>query len=790
MAALSSLATCAAAQALQRFEYSEIIMGVEARIVLYADEEASARRAARAAFDRLAHLDAVMSDWRCDSELMQACGAAADGPVSISNDLYRILERARDISEATGGAFDVTVGPIVKIWREARREDRLPDPEALVRARSSTGWRQMTVDPRQRTLELRPGMSLDLGGIGKGFAADEALKTLEAAGIEQALVDVGGDIAAGSAPPDAAGWRIAIDSQRGRPMMLARAGVATSGDTVQYLEVGEKRYSHVVDPRTGMPLTNRVWVTVVARDAATADALASAISVLGPREGLVVLSAFPGTSALIQQETTDGVRRMASETFPIDPRLDWPRRKALLIGIDGLRPDALAVASTPNLDGLIAEGCYTDQARTGEVTVSGPGWSSFLTGVWMDKHGVRDNTFEGSNYGDYPHFFARLQEQRPDAFTVSIADWLPIDTHIVGETGADYRFARDYEDDGDAWSVDAAVDALTNHDPDAMFVYFADLDVAGHNHGFHPAAPEYIAQLGEIDGQIGVILAAMGDRPTFADEAWLVIVSTDHGGTIDGGHGRDIPLHRTIPLIISGPGVARGTLHSTANQVDIPVTALAWLGVEIDPAWDLDGRPVGLEHRTRYRVNLVVNGDADSSRGYERAQDNAGVRGWTDTGSMTLIRYGAPEGYPGPQSAGPPGRGRNFFCGGADPESEIRQVIDVSDVAGDIDAGVVEYELAGWLGGFSDQRDLASLTTRFLDGRGGEVGRAVIGPVTLESRRDADGIPATGLFARSTSGTLPAGTRRIELRLFAEAATGSNDGYADELSLVLRRAME
>ncbi|MHC5006443.1 MAG: FAD:protein FMN transferase [Planctomycetota bacterium] len=793
-----------ASQGLERFEYSEIVMGMEARIVLYCPDEAAGRRAARGAFDRLADLDGIMSDYRPDSELARVCRRAGPGrgPVPVSDDLGRVLEQARAVSAASDGAFDVTVGPLAQLWRRARRAGELPDPGAIDAARARVGWRSVLVDTKSGTLELtRPDMQLDLGGIGKGFAAGEAVELLARSGVSRCLVDLGGDIAAGDPPPGADGWRVAIASRPRHTLTIARQAVAMSGDTEQYLEVDGIRYSHIIDPRSGVGLTNRTAVAVIGPEAATADALASAISVLGADEGLALLEQFPGTSAFVETVVGDNVHGVSSDLFPLaaaalgaagvsdDQDRPLRGRKVLLIGIDGFRPDVLPVSRTPNLDRLIDDGCYTDRAATTEVTVSGPAWSSFLTGVWPDKHGVQDNTFEGADYVTYPHFFARLQEARPDAFTVSALDWIPLDQYIVATARADVRFVWDYEDDGDVKVVSAAVEALTDHDPDIVFVYFADLDVAGHEHGYHLGAPGYVAELEEIDGQVGHLIDAVHRRPTFADEDWLILVGSDHGGTIDGSHGRDIPLHRNVPLIVSGPSAGRGRLHTTANVVDLAVTALAHLGVEADPAWGLDGRPVGLGTSTQFGTNLIFNGDAEYGGGYNDVTRNAGIAGWTDTGAMTVIRYGAPEGFPGIDAPGPAQRGRCFFCGGKENVSAIHQVIDVADIAAEIDTGRVVFALTGWFGGFSDQRDLASLTARFLDERGAQLQAVTIGHVTVQDRRAAfggDGDERTGFLPKAAGGGLPVGTRRIEVRLIAEAGTGDNDGYADNLSLVLQ----
>ncbi|MCH8274911.1 MAG: alkaline phosphatase family protein [Armatimonadetes bacterium] len=274
------------------------------------------------------------------------------------------------------------------------------------------------------------------------------------------------------------------------------------------------------------------------------------------------------------------------------------RNKVLVIGIDGLRPDAMRAANTPNLNALIANGAYSDKAQGGRFTVSGPGWSNLLTGVWEQKHGVTDNSFNGRNYGQYPDFFTRLERFRPELQTESLVSWVPINDLIVSR--ADYEFTHDYEDNGDVRVVEAAADRLRNHDPDAIFVYFADVDVAGHTYGFHPSVSEYVAEIEQVDAQIGEILTALKSRQAYAKENWMILVSSDHGG-IGTGHGGGLPEQRTIPFIVSGASAARGAIEPAPNQVDIAVTALTFLGVRIDPKWELDGAPVGLRDIDRAR---------------------------------------------------------------------------------------------------------------------------------------------------------------------------------------------
>ena len=292
--------------ALSRFEFTRTEMAVPIKIVLYAPDGPTATGAAEAAFSRIGQLNAVFSDYDPQSELRRLCATSGRGDtVPVSEDLWRVLAHAQDLSGRSDGAFDVTVGPVVRLWRRARRRRQLPSPERLRPARELVGYRFVRLDPPNQAVELlKPGMRLDLGGIAKGYAVDEALKVLRESGIDRALVDAGGDIALGDPPPDRPGWRIGIarleaDGAPGRVLLFSRVAVATSGDTWQYVEIGGRRYSHIVDPRTGLGLTDHSSVTVVAPDGMTADGLASAVSVLGPEKGLKLIENTPDAAALI-----------------------------------------------------------------------------------------------------------------------------------------------------------------------------------------------------------------------------------------------------------------------------------------------------------------------------------------------------------------------------------------------------------------------------------------------------------------------------------------------------------
>ncbi len=289
------------AEELERFEFVEPHMGALFRVTLYARDAEAARSASQAAFRRIRELDAILSDYKPDSELMRVCREAGRAPAQVSRDLFRVLEAAQRLAEQTSGAFDVTQAPVIRLWRKARAEHRLPDAVEIQQAQQATGYRKLVLNAERQTAFLeQAGMCLDLGGIAKGYAADEGLRVLRGRGIPQALVAASGDLAIGDAPPGRAGWTIRIQpSGESRVLTLHNSGVSTSGDTEQFLEIEGRRYSHIVNPATGAGLTDRIGVTIVANDGMTADGLATAVSILGRTRGMELIKAYPGASAVI-----------------------------------------------------------------------------------------------------------------------------------------------------------------------------------------------------------------------------------------------------------------------------------------------------------------------------------------------------------------------------------------------------------------------------------------------------------------------------------------------------------
>jgi thiamine biosynthesis lipoprotein len=214
----------------------------------------------------------------------------------------------------------VTIGPVVRLWRQVRKDRRLPDPDVLKAARDRVGYKKLELDPKARTVDLKvAGMMLDLGGIAKGYAADEGLKVLAKHGITSALVAASGDIAVSSPPPGKAGWRVDIaplpGSKEPRQVLLKDAAISTSGDSEQFVEIAGTRYSHIVDPRTGLGQTGRRSVTVIARHGIQADSLTKMAALLDADKAVAAIETIDGAATLIVVKTPTGQEVKESRRF-------------------------------------------------------------------------------------------------------------------------------------------------------------------------------------------------------------------------------------------------------------------------------------------------------------------------------------------------------------------------------------------------------------------------------------------------------------------------------------------
>ena len=277
----------------QRFEYVDPEMGVDFHLKFFAKDRPAAERIARKTYARVEQLNAIFSDYAPASELNRLCQKPHGQPVKVSRELFDILQRAQTLARETNGAFDITAGPMIRLWRTARRQQKLPTPEALAAVKPRVGFEKIKLNARNRTVTLlAPEMQLDLGGIAKGYAVDEAMKILKANCIRRAFVAASGDMLTSAPPIDREGWRVLVRNvdQFGnlylRTVHLKHQALSTSGDTEQFIEINGQRYSHIVDPRTAHGLTHRIQVTVISEASTKSDSHATAISVLGIERGL------------------------------------------------------------------------------------------------------------------------------------------------------------------------------------------------------------------------------------------------------------------------------------------------------------------------------------------------------------------------------------------------------------------------------------------------------------------------------------------------------------------------
>jgi len=298
-------------------------MGTLFTITVYAPNPSTATNALDAAFKRIEELNMVFSDYEDASEVTLLRKNAFEKTMPVSEDMATLLEKSRELYRQTDGAFDPTLGLMIQHWRRARRQRTLPTEETLADVRKSIGFDRIAFDPNEKTLRiLSPGLMFDFGGIAKGYAADEAMRTLREHGISRALIAASGDILAGSPPPGRAHWTVGVQSADVSGdayttiLRLANRAVSTSGDASQYALIKGEKYSHIVDPKTGIGLTERIGVTILAPDATSSDSLATAVSIFGREKGLNLVESIDGTACLIVKEGKTGFERTRSSGFP------------------------------------------------------------------------------------------------------------------------------------------------------------------------------------------------------------------------------------------------------------------------------------------------------------------------------------------------------------------------------------------------------------------------------------------------------------------------------------------
>ncbi|MBP7746129.1 MAG: FAD:protein FMN transferase [Phycisphaerae bacterium] len=300
-----ALSGCTRTTAPARVSRSREIMGTLATLTAVADDEGRAAAAVEAGYARLADVNRLMSDYVAESEIGRLNRLPAGSPVAVAPETFQCVQRAVEFARDSGGAFDVTCRPLVALWRAAGEQQRLPTADELRQVRDLVGTEKLTLDAGAHTITLqRAGMQIDLGGIAKGYALDLAAQAMRQTGAASLLIDVGGDVLALGCAPTGQPWHVGVKHPFTGGLIavlqISDRAVATSGVQQRFHEIGGKRYSHIVDPRSGQPAEQAPSVTVIARDGITADAWATAFSVLSVAEGkeLLAAGAAPGVEVL------------------------------------------------------------------------------------------------------------------------------------------------------------------------------------------------------------------------------------------------------------------------------------------------------------------------------------------------------------------------------------------------------------------------------------------------------------------------------------------------------------
>jgi thiamine biosynthesis lipoprotein len=295
-----------------------MVMGTFARVVVVAADRDTANKCIEAAFTEIYKVDDLMSDFKSDSEISKVNRESFRRAIKVSDSTYEVLKRSVDFSKLTDGAFDVTIGPLVDLFRAAKKTETAPSEEEIAQAKAKVGFEKLILDETNKTVRFAiEGMRLDLGGIGKGYAVDKAFFAAQKAGATGAMVDIGGNIRCfGTAPKGKSHWLIGLQdpkveknpkslfiNENGRDILLTlkltNESVATSGDYQQFVEINGKRYSHILNPHTGTSAEGLSSVTIITDNATDADALSTAVTVLGVEKGLALIGKLPNTEAIL-----------------------------------------------------------------------------------------------------------------------------------------------------------------------------------------------------------------------------------------------------------------------------------------------------------------------------------------------------------------------------------------------------------------------------------------------------------------------------------------------------------
>ncbi len=299
-----------------------MIMGTAARIIVLAPNQRTGENAIRAGFAQMEKVDGLMSTYRSDSELTIVNEEAHERPVPVSQETWTVLQKAGDTYDASAGAFDVTVGPLLALWKAAADSNTPPTDEQINAARTRVGWDKVRLDTEAMTVAFsQAGMKLDLGGIAKGYAIDQALEAVRAAGAVGAMVDIGGDLRCFGTPPRGnKRWRIGLQDPRITEadlpqeillvLSIGDRAVATSGHYRRFALIDGQTVSHIVEPQSGHGSAKLASTTIIAPDAISADALATAVSVMGQERGLALIETLEDIEAIVIPPGLESLQRI------------------------------------------------------------------------------------------------------------------------------------------------------------------------------------------------------------------------------------------------------------------------------------------------------------------------------------------------------------------------------------------------------------------------------------------------------------------------------------------------
>ena len=289
-------------------ERAFFVMGTILEFRLYCNDKEVCDKAILEAYSEVKRLDDIFSNYKNNSVLSRVNSFAGDGRISVSQEFIELTSRAIFFSGLTDGAFDITVGKAIEIWSVGEQKNLMPNRDEIQRAQDCIGFDKMKLYPREKQIELQsPCLSLDFGGIGKGFALDRAVKILRSYGIKRGIVNFGGNIYAMQPPPGEDGWDVGIRHPRDEAEVLTLLkvediAVSTSGDYERYFEVNGRRFSHIIDPRDGLPVKSVPSVTVIARNATDADALSTALSVMKRDKAIRFIEGLKDVGVMIVRE--------------------------------------------------------------------------------------------------------------------------------------------------------------------------------------------------------------------------------------------------------------------------------------------------------------------------------------------------------------------------------------------------------------------------------------------------------------------------------------------------------